>query len=199
MARKASPATRRTGIRLDPVRDGVVRTPAERSVTAIPFHVTVMETDIVTGRERRMPERATLATERARSSSDEPAAIRAPRTASVDTTGRPYTFQTDMFGNKINLRAERLTTDPDGPLIGRIAARPKRVRCSDPRPTGRTAGKRATIDPDARPVAPRTPVADIDAMIRATGYTGPINKIMRGLARDAMSHAASVAAYVGSN
>lgn len=160
-------------MRLHPINDGVTRRPDERTVTAAPFWFKNADGTPFRNRE-------SLATEIARRSSDEVAT--GARTATM-VAGVAYSFTTDRFGNEIDRRVERTTELGDEPLP-RVAFRrqKKSPRVSTPRTEGRTATPRDT--------------SDVDKIIRKTGYTGPIDRRMRRLARDAMSHNASLAAYI---
>lgn len=176
-------------MRLHLIDDGVNRTPDERTVTRAPIWMNGRHVD-----------RESIATERAKSSTDEPAIYKAPRTATI-VAGQAYDFTTDMFGNETNIRAIRLETDPDGPLTRRVSA----TSVGAARKSQKSANRRVTRDMGGRPTADgattrRNSVnrnADVDSFIRnTTGFTGTINATMRRAARDAMAHAASVAAYV---
>lgn len=170
-------------MRLHPIKDGVTRRPDERTVTSAPFWYTNSDGS-------RFINRESLATEVARKSRDE-AAPGVWHGATRD--GIAIEYQLDRFGNECRTRAARTVAMGDEPLPG-LPARPIRTKKS-PSPA---RVKRNTTG-SARVVSTGTgkkrDTTDVDRVIRGTGYKGPIDARMRRLARDAMSHRASLAAY----
>lgn len=170
-----SRVTHRRGYRLG-IEDGVTPSRDEIGVTRVPWDITVTYIDS-NGVARPLPNRQSIATER-----------------KSDSVERIMHRE-----NERNARYGWIVThdDRDGHLTrlvsdAKIESKP--VRQSRPAPTPKIKSV-----PSARPSSNRSDRArsreSIDAMIRATGYTGPIDRRMREAARDVVAHQTQVRSY----
>jgi hypothetical protein len=144
------------------MEDGMIRGRDEIRCTKTPLWLK--------GDVRAVPDRESSAIERAKTAADE-ARVLADRTKihrewiiTADGEGlRPVTYSTDKYGNRSSIPKVKKDRSKSG--------------------SSRSPGKsRATSNRND----------SVDAMIRATGWTGPINSMMRRAAREAIIFRAQV-------
>lgn len=159
-------------MRLRPIEDGLIRERNEVGVTAT--------------------QRDSLATELAKHSTD---AIKPGVWFVAQSDGIAYEYKLDRSGNEISRRAAR-TLDMGDDRLPTLARVPKTE--SSPAAKNERAAARRVSGKSPTSVKTSTPrdTSAVDAVIRRTGYTGPINTAMRRAARDQMSHQNSLSAYL---